>query len=71
MSGKKHQPAARHSAFFWRTGEPSVFARALQRGAGQQKESSRRVEEARAQGKKLGTIKDMSRKADKRLEGQR
>lgn len=66
---KQHLPAARHSAFHWRTGELSIFARGLQRQATQKRDSARRVVEARAQGKNLGTIHGVSRKSDRQREG--
>lgn len=56
------------NSFDWNTGEPSVFSRDIQRQADQRDHSSRRVDEARAQGKTLSTIRGLSRKADKRLE---
>ncbi len=59
----KHEPAAAHSAFYWNTGEPSVFL-PLQRQAAQRAASTAKVERARAAGIERSTIYGLSRKSD-------
>lgn len=59
----KHQPAARNSAFYWNTGEPSIF-RDLQTSAAIRAASTRKVEQARADGTDWSTIHGISKKSD-------
>lgn len=65
----KHKPASKASAFFWRTGEPTCFA-PLQKAATKSARSTRNIEEGRARGETVGTIFGLSRKSDRRREGQ-
>lgn len=58
-----HKPAARNSAFYWRTGEPSVFA-SLESSAKQTNIASTRIKKARAAGTDRSTIHGLSRKSD-------
>lgn len=60
-------PRSTNNCLSWQ-GAPSVFSRDIQRQADQREHSSRRVDEARAEGKTLSTIRGISRRSDKRLE---
>jgi len=67
---KKHLPAARHSAFYWNTGEPSIF-RALQTSADIRAASTRKVEQARAEGTDWSTLHGISKKSDAQIRERR
>lgn len=58
------------SPFNWRSAEPSALVLDLQRQANQRAESARRVKAARDAGIPKGTIYGLSKKADRRREGQ-
>lgn len=65
-----HKPASRNSAFFWNTGEPSVFA-SLETTAKLKSIASARLAKRRAQGDELVHLKGVSRKSDEILRTRR
>jgi hypothetical protein len=65
-----HMPAARHSAFFWNTGEPSVFAH-LESSAKLKAIATARIEKRRAEGDDTLNLKGVSQRSDEILRNRR
>ena len=61
-----HQPAARQSAFYWNTGEPSIF-RPMETGSKLRAASTANVQLSRQNGTDRSTFKGISKKADAQI----
>lgn len=62
----KHLPAARQSAFYWNTGEPSIF-RPMETGSKLRAASTANVQLSRQNGTDRSTFSGMSKKADAQM----